>query len=363
MLTWEEFARLPEDELARQDLAEVNLACAVGLPDADRIDRQLCLRQLDYGARVIGEATERAMPRFRRKRYDYHNSEPYFRMLVMVTVLQRNLGVRYNPAKIDLSVPLDTGDIFIHGAILGQGGTCASLPVVYAAVGRRLGYPLKLVTARTIRQAGHVFVRWDDPNGERFNIDATSTGLVTSDDDYYRTGLYAISPETEQGAGYLKSLSPREELGGFLMERAHRWLDFRRFRRAVEAFAWASALAPHNTFLLNTLKMTLNDWRRELQALTPARFPEIYIGSPQRRFPAALPVEVEIDILGLEATENLLKDPQHDHNLWQPLRAGALLAEIPVRADADFTSTGCRIAMRFAATRQAKEPVSCTTPE
>jgi hypothetical protein len=37
---------------------------------------------------------------------------------------------------------------------LGEGGTCASLPGVYAAVGRRLGYPLRPTNAT-------------DPSGER----------------------------------------------------------------------------------------------------------------------------------------------------------------------------------------------------
>lgn len=59
-------------------------------------------------------------------------------------------------------------------------GTCASLPVLYAAVGRRLECPLKLVTARN-----HFFVRWDGA-GERLNIKATTEGVTTFEDEYYR---------------------------------------------------------------------------------------------------------------------------------------------------------------------------------
>ena len=38
-------------------------------------------------------------------------------------------------------------DVFIHGMIVegGKGGTCASMPVLYVAVGRRIGLPLYLV--------------------------------------------------------------------------------------------------------------------------------------------------------------------------------------------------------------------------
>src|SRR5262249_22714889 len=155
-------------ELAQRDLAEVNLACAEGLPGAEQIDVVGCLRRLDTWAQRVAQETERLLPQFHRKRSSYGNSDGYFRSLVMVTVLQRDLGVRYNREKIPEKVALDTEDTFIHGAIQGNGGTCASLPVVYAAVGRRLGYPLRLVQART-EKWGHFFVRWDEPNGERLN--------------------------------------------------------------------------------------------------------------------------------------------------------------------------------------------------
>ena len=48
----------------------------------------------------------------------------------------------------------DARDVFLHG-LTGpeRRGTCSSLPVLHVAVGRRLGYPLKLVTTK-----GHQFV-------------------------------------------------------------------------------------------------------------------------------------------------------------------------------------------------------------
>lgn len=66
---------------------------------------------------------------------EYENSWAYFRTLVLITVLQRDLGLRYNPAKVPDDAPFEPADVFIHGAIQGKGGTCASLPVVYAAIG------------------------------------------------------------------------------------------------------------------------------------------------------------------------------------------------------------------------------------
>src|SRR5207244_190021 len=99
----------------------------------------------------------------------YSNSWAYFRTLNLVTVLQRDLGLRYHKAEVPEAAEFETADQFIFGAIQGNGGTCATIPIVVIAVGRRLGYPLKLVSTK-----GHFFARWDDPSGERFNIEATN---------------------------------------------------------------------------------------------------------------------------------------------------------------------------------------------
>jgi hypothetical protein len=39
MLNWNELARWPERQLATVDVADVNLACADGLPGSEKIDR------------------------------------------------------------------------------------------------------------------------------------------------------------------------------------------------------------------------------------------------------------------------------------------------------------------------------------
>jgi hypothetical protein len=70
--------RLSEEELAGHDVAEMNLTCAVGLPGVGVVDAELCLFKLDYWARCIRQYTERMLPQFHRKRYDYENSERVF---------------------------------------------------------------------------------------------------------------------------------------------------------------------------------------------------------------------------------------------------------------------------------------------
>jgi hypothetical protein len=252
---------------------------------------------------------------------------------------------------VPVDAPFCPEDTFVHGIIHGEGGTCASLPVVYVAVGRRLCYPLKLVEAKGEKDLyGHQFCRWDDPNGERFNIEINKTGLDCPPDDYYRTGQFFVSPELEKAGCFLKAATPKEELAGFLVERGCCWRDHRRFRRGAESFAWAHVLAPYNGFHLYTLKANLNSWTREMKRRQPRWFPEIYIGAPERRYPSVLPLEIERDILGLEATENLLHNPEHEHDWWGPMRKGRIPARRPVKALVDFKGTQCHVSFRFADT-------------
>src|SRR5262249_36928410 len=149
-------------------------------------------------------------------------SEGFFRMLMMSVVLAEDFKVHYTEerkadpgkARLNDSFFANPEDVFLCG-LLGaeRKGTCSSLPVLYVAVGRELGYPLKLVATK-----GHLFVRWEGA-GERFNIEATSRGLNRFDDEYYRHWPFEIAPAEEAAEGYLKSLTPSGEMAVFLSVR------------------------------------------------------------------------------------------------------------------------------------------------
>ncbi len=351
MLRWEELVRLSDESLGALDVAEVNLACAADLPGAEKIDVALCLHQLDYWSREVRQYTEPRLKQFRHKRSDYNNSEAYFRVLAMVTVLQRDLGMRYNPAKILADAVFDLEDTFIHGILQGPGGTCATMPVVYVAVGRRLGYPLKL--ASTLGGgAGHLFARWDAP-GERFNIEATNKGLSCLPDDYYRTGFYAAAAEVEERCCLLKSQTPREELAGFLKERGLRWKSAGNYQGAAQAFAWGCAVVPHNEGMQACFGLTMNEWNAQLEKMEPPGYPPVYFHwSSTRLLPATVPEKMERDWLYLLGTENLLKSPQHEQNWWEPMRRGVRPRTQPVRADIHFSPDGgCEVKVQYVESR------------
>ena len=172
----------------------------------------------------------------------YKHSENWLRAEFLAQVLQEDCGVHYNMERVRNINFGNSKDLFIHGMIDdANGGTCASMPVLYVAVGRRIGYPLKLVETKE-----HVFVRWEDAK-ERFNIEATGNGGADSyPDDYYRTWPEKWDGPEAKANRYLISLSPAEELASFLGNRGHCLLDNGRAREAFDTYASAHKLALEN---------------------------------------------------------------------------------------------------------------------
>jgi len=239
--------KLPAAELELTDVALINLLSAQELPGAGELNISNSLVTLDQWAKRVQTETERHLYRFRANPAEFENSEGYFRMLMMSVVFYEDFGIRYNPQRmsspdqIDLNDRFfaDSQDIFLHG-LLGNRrmGTCSSLPVLYAAVGRRLGYPLKLVTTKA-----HLFLRWQDGT-ERFNLEATGRGMNRYDDEHFKRWPFPVSEEEIRADGYLKSLTAAEELAVFLSLRGNCLKEAGRLWEAATCYAQAVRLAP-----------------------------------------------------------------------------------------------------------------------
>ncbi|MGH7136431.1 MAG: transglutaminase family protein, partial [Pirellulales bacterium] len=254
---------LDDKVLSQADVAAFNLLCATGLPGAENLEIGRLLDWLDDAAERVSLETRRHWYRYRESPGIYKNSRGYYCSYFLLQVLQEDFGVRYNATRAadpsfqdSRRVPdfRDSRDLFIHGIIDGHGGTCGSMPVVYVAVGRRLGYPLKLVETRA-----HLFIRWDDPLGtrfgvpERFNIEGAGYGMASYPDSHYETWPEPWTSAEFAAGCYLRSLSPREELASFLATRAHCLIDNRRPTEAIQAFRWASTLVPKDERYRNEL--------------------------------------------------------------------------------------------------------------
>jgi len=234
----DELLKMPTGQLAGVDIAEMNLLCATGLPGSEKLNIDQALAILDDWAKRVAVETERNLhnPTFSRQGDLLPHGEAYRRAEMLLNVLESDLGVRYDLAAKDKFSFKDSRTAFIHGMIpaTGQsppslkqtpGGTFLSMPVLYVAVGRRLGYPLRLVTAK-----GHVFVRWDGesnsnpPWRERFNIDIAQ-GFASYPDGYYKMWPSRLTDKEVSANRYLLSLAPAEELAEFLAYRGHCGLE------------------------------------------------------------------------------------------------------------------------------------------
>lgn len=125
--TLAELLAVPTDQVERVDVGLMNLLCAEGLAGSEGLDIPSVLATLDNWAQVIASETTRTYPLFYQNPGEYENSEPYFRMLVMVTVLQRDLGVHYNMERV---VDPDFGnskDQFLHGMVNSDNGVYSGM--------------------------------------------------------------------------------------------------------------------------------------------------------------------------------------------------------------------------------------------
>lgn len=323
MIRWQDLIALSEAELNRYDIALVNLVCAVGLPGTEKLDIPFCLDKLDQWAKVLRKEERKLHRRFLRDRSEFSGSWAYARILNMVKVLWKDLGVTYNEAKRPEDVPFEPEDRFLHGILQGNGGTCASLPVLYVSIGRRLGYPLKLADTRGPLDSGHghLFCRWDEPGGERFNIEVNDTGLSCPPDDHYRTGKYASASIWEDFFGLLKSKSRKQELAMFLCERASEWQHRESYRESLKCFAWAGFSDQVNDMYKMAVQQQLGALMKKIRGMTPPVKPDVRIDFPPRQWPHLME-QMERQIIGAEVYYDVLttEDPVVRAKLWDPAR-------------------------------------------
>ena len=86
--------KLHREPPGKYDVAEWNLILALGLPGAEDIHIAELLDKLDEWAEQVRRETERQYRDFIESPWDYENSQGYFCVLVLVPVLERDLGVR-----------------------------------------------------------------------------------------------------------------------------------------------------------------------------------------------------------------------------------------------------------------------------
>lgn len=235
--TLAELLAIPPEELDKVDIARIDLLCAEGLPSTEKLDIEKDIAMLDEWARKVKLETERNYHRFVEHPEKFKNSLGRYRMAVMAAVLNQDLRVQYNPQRekellenrffndaqpygeAERSFMSDASDLFLHGLLSDKRyGTCASMPYLFVAIGRRLGYPVSIAGAHM-----HSYVYYDEGDGKHFNVEATENrGFVTPSDDEYRHPPWGAPSESDyyEKRDLLRPLSNKESMAHILAERA-----------------------------------------------------------------------------------------------------------------------------------------------
>lgn len=218
---------IPIGDLDKVDPGLINILCGEGLPGAEHVNVQTCLADLDFWAKRVKFETDRNYYRFVEHPELFCHSLAYYQMQMLGDVLVNDLGMRYNPVRAQqsrkgLDSPQevadffkDSRDIFLFGLLGGDKyGTCASMPFLYVAIGRRLGYPVDLAAAPE-----HIYVRYEVADGDHLNVEATAVGhFKTPPDEFYRDTVTASNRDDEiLQAGWLRPLN-NKEIVGFSLE-------------------------------------------------------------------------------------------------------------------------------------------------
>ena len=266
---------MSDAELAKVDPLVMNLVVAKGIPECADLDIPKYAATVDEWARAIKEKNTRderegngaALLKENRKEWLAGG---------MALMLAGTYGIKYTTERLDMLKPEQT---YAHGVIDSRMGTCASMPVLYTAIGWRLGWPIKEVVSQD-----HCWARWDDgiapeKGGERFNLEATTVGIaghegqfcIDSDEDYakeLKTPRIAIRSGSD-----MTSLTRRQTLGVHLQARAAYWEAKKDWKSAERDLLLATGCFPENRniriFLFdamsrnNTERMT----RREIESL------------------------------------------------------------------------------------------------
>ncbi len=233
------------------DIAAVNLACARGLNNVDEHAFPDYLSLLDKIAEAVAKETDRCFRLFKLKPAQFNHSEAVFRIYTMEHVFRVQFNIKYDPL-IQKSLESgfqwkssDSTEVFIHGVLSDKRtGTCSSLPTVAIAVGRRLGYPLKLVLV-----PNHTLYRWDDGD-DRHNYQHTESGGDIRSDDYFFSWPrswteydYTINRQTNV---WLHSMNATQEVSKFLCNRAIMLCDAERFDEAMQSIEASQRFDPIN---------------------------------------------------------------------------------------------------------------------
>lgn len=249
---------LPDDELEKIDVLELNLAVSRKVKGQENTDYSHYCNTVDKWTSQFSLKLREAEQLFNNSPHIWKNDIDFFRMGMLSSFLEHEIKIAYNEKQkyIKAIRYKNLGDLFLYGLIDTKMGTCATMPTLHVAIGRRLGWPVSLACI------GHHFVcRFD--NGEKvYNLETTATdrGGYSLGTDKECIQWYSIPEQAIKSGSDLRSFSAREMLGTFIAFRARHYNDTGHTELADCDYALARWAFPKNR-LIYTNSFALSIWR------------------------------------------------------------------------------------------------------
>lgn len=246
---------LPDGELEKVDVIELNLAVAREIPGLEDLEIAKYQRIVDGWANDIRPRLPAAERVFAQTPERWQNDVRFFRLGQVAGYLDQEVGIAYieeqkhaqiEARKTGKSVEIrytNPGDLFVHDLIDNKRGTCGNMPTLHVAIGRRLGWPVSLAAVKS-----HTVCRFDDGDVV-YNIETTHTeqgGMFSagSDSDYLKQ--FNLPSRAVASGSDLNSMTARQMLGYFIGLRARHFADTGRMDLADRDYALARALLPNH---------------------------------------------------------------------------------------------------------------------
>lgn len=122
-------------------------------------------------------------------------------------------------------------------------GNCVSMPILFLILAERAGMNVGLATAPL-----HVFIRYTDPAGAMFNIEATSGGHFARDEEY-RKNRPMTDRAIESGI-YLRTLNKAESVAVMASTVLDFLMDQRRYQEAMDVADAILAVNPRDVYAM-----------------------------------------------------------------------------------------------------------------
>jgi len=231
---------MPDSELEKADVLELNLLVAKGLPECQGLDIAACKQQLDHWANEVRKTLADDPMGFEREKEKW-GTRLRFELTVMGSVLMEDHQVRY-VEKLD---HCNADHKFAQGVLKSSTGSCATLPVVWAALGQRLGYPIKIALA-----PGHLYCVVNT-GAEKINIETTASAHLSMNSDE-KIRQWCPDALVKDGT-FMRPLSNRELIGLFLMIRGEVWGARLEHEKSIADMGHAFKVIPWNTNVVATM--------------------------------------------------------------------------------------------------------------